>query len=114
MWELIEEYSTFFLLLISHISLDVFSFSRHYIGVHLSPHLHDLMNLIRTSAVVFYFQPFATIKLDRMSATSGWAMEEVKHHVMDLIQFVDIQGRMDSQKNNVRVYYAFFFLINLP
>ena len=71
------------------------------------------MNLIRNSAVVLYFQPFATIKLDRMSAAFGWTIEEVEHHVVNLIQSGNIQGRVDSQ-NKVRVYYTFlfFFLMN--
>ena len=77
------------------------------------------MNLIRNSAVVLYFQPFATIKLDRMSAAFGWTIEEVEYHVVNLIQSGNIQGRVDSQ-NKVRAYYAFlffflmfFFLIDL-
>ena len=80
--------------------------TRHSIDVHLSPHVHDLMNLIRNWAVVLYFQPFATIKLDRMSAAFGWTIEEVEYHVVNLIQSGHIQGRVDSQ-NKVRVYYAF-------
>jgi COP9 signalosome complex subunit 1 len=71
--------------------------TRHYIDVHLSPHVHDLTNLIRNWAVVLYFQPFATIKLDRMSAAFGWTIEEVEYHVVNLIQSGDIQGRVDSQ-----------------
>jgi PCI domain-containing protein len=55
------------------------------------------MNLIRNWAVVLYFQPFATIKLDRMSAAFGWTIEEVEYHVVNLIQSGNIQGRVDSQ-----------------
>jgi len=71
--------------------------TRHYVDVHLSPHVHDLMNLIRNWAVVLYFQPFSTIKLDRMSAAFGWTIEEVEYHVVNLIQSGNIQGRVDSQ-----------------
>ncbi|KAF8899911.1 26S proteasome subunit RPN7-domain-containing protein [Gymnopilus junonius] len=71
--------------------------TRHSIDIHLSPHVHDLTSLIRNSAVVMYFQPFASIKLDRMSAAFGWTMEEVEYHVVNLIQAGDIQGRVDSQ-----------------
>jgi COP9 signalosome complex subunit 1 len=83
--------------------------TRHYIDVHLSTHVHDLMDLIRNWAVVLYFQPFATIKLDRMSAAFGWTIEEVEYHVVNLIQSGNIQGRVDSQ-NKVRAYYASQFL----
>lgn len=75
--------------------------TRHSIDVHLSSHVHDLTNLIRNSAVVLYFQPFTTIKLDRMSAAFGWTIEEVEYHVVNLIQSGSIQGRVDSQ-NKVR------------
>jgi COP9 signalosome complex subunit 1 len=55
------------------------------------------MNLIRNWAVVLYFQPFSSIKLDRMSAAFGWSVEEVEQHVVALIQSGDIKGRVDSQ-----------------
>ncbi|KAF8801237.1 PCI-domain-containing protein [Phlegmacium glaucopus] len=71
--------------------------TRHCIDIHLSPHVHDLTYLIRNCAVVLYFQPFATIKLERMSAAFGWTIEEVEYHVVNLIQSGDIQGRVDSQ-----------------
>ena len=86
--------------------------TRQCIDVHLSSYVHDLMNLIRNSAVLLYFQPFATIKLDQMSAAFGWKIEEVEYHVVNLIQSRHIQGCVDSQ-NKVRVYYTFlsFLLI---
>jgi len=71
--------------------------TRHSIDIHLSSHVHDLTNLIRNCAVVLYFQPFTTIKLDRMSAAFGWTIEEVEYHVVKLIQSGNIQGRVDSQ-----------------
>ncbi|TFK28247.1 G protein pathway suppressor 1 [Coprinopsis marcescibilis] len=71
--------------------------TRHYVDIHLASHVHDLTNLIRNWAVVLYFQPFATIRLDRMSAAFGWTLEEVEQHVVGLIQSGDIQGRVDSQ-----------------
>ncbi|EAU83783.2 G protein pathway suppressor 1 [Coprinopsis cinerea okayama7 len=71
--------------------------TRHYVDIHLAPHVHDLTNLIRNWAVVLYFQPFATIRLDRMSAAFGWSVEEVEQQVVQLIQSGHIQGRVDSQ-----------------
>lgn len=55
------------------------------------------MQSIQNSAVVLYFQPFATIKLERMSAAFGWTLEEVEKHVVTLIQAGNIHGRVDSQ-----------------
>ena len=75
--------------------------TRHQIDIHLAPHVLDLTNLIRNWAVVLYFQPFATIRLDRMSAAFGWTVDEVEAQVVGLIQSGNIQGRVDSQ-NKVR------------
>ena len=110
--ELLSRYSVrFFCFLLTsfHLYLDFFFLfqTRHYIDVHLSSHVHDLTNLIRNWAVVLYFQPFATIKLDRMSAAFGWTIEEVEYHVVNLIQSGNIQARVDSQ-NKVR---GFFLLL---
>lgn len=44
-----------------------------------------------------YFQPFSSIRLDRMSAAFGWTVDEVEQQVVALIQSGDIQGRVDSQ-----------------
>ena len=55
--------------------------------------------------MVLYFQPFATIKLDRMSAAFGWTIEEVEYHVVNLIQSGNIQARVDSQ-NKVRGFFV--------
>lgn len=38
-----------------------------------------------------------SIKLDRMSDAFGWTIDEIKQHVVSLIQTGDIQGRVDSQ-----------------
>ncbi len=37
--------------------------TRHYLDIHLSPHVHDLTNMVKNSAVVLYFKPFASIKV---------------------------------------------------
>ncbi|OJA14300.1 hypothetical protein AZE42_01567 [Rhizopogon vesiculosus] len=63
--ELLERYST-----------------RHYVDIHLYSHVYDLTNLIRNVAVVLYFQPFQTIRLDRMSAAFGWTVEEVEKEIL--------------------------------
>lgn len=79
------------------ITLTCLKKTRHYIDIHLASHVHDLTNLIRNCAVVLYFQPFSSIKLERMSVAFGWTVEEVEHHVVALIQSGQIHGRVDSQ-----------------
>lgn len=70
--------------------------------MHLSIHVKQLTNMIRNWAVVLYFQPFKSIRLDRMASAFGWTVEEVEQNVVSLIQSGQIQGRVDSQ-NKVRV-----------
>ncbi|KAF8713551.1 hypothetical protein AX14_012932 [Amanita brunnescens Koide BX004] len=75
--------------------------ARHYLDVHLSSHVQQLTNMIRSWAVVLYFQPFKSIRLDRMASAFGWTVEEVEQNVVSLIQSGQIEGRVDSQ-NKVR------------
>ncbi|CAK5279986.1 unnamed protein product [Mycena citricolor] len=71
--------------------------ARHALDLYLMPHIADLSNMIRNWAVVLYFQPFASIRLDRMSGAFGWTVEEVEEQVVLLIQSGSIQGRVDRQ-----------------
>ncbi|TBU25696.1 PCI-domain-containing protein [Dichomitus squalens] len=77
-------------------SLDRYS-TRHYIDVHLAPHVLNLTNLIRSKALVQYFQPFASIKLERMSQAFGWSVDELEQQVVQLIQAGEIKARVDRQ-----------------
>lgn len=78
--ELLERYST-----------------RHHVDIYLSSHMKVLMDLIRSHALVLYFQPFSSIKLDRMATAFGWTVEHVEQEVVELIQSGAIRGRIDSQ-----------------
>ncbi|KAI0634340.1 G protein pathway suppressor 1 [Trametes polyzona] len=71
--------------------------TRHYIDLHLYPHVVNLTNLIRSKALVLYFQPFSSIKLERMGQAFGWTTEEVEQQVIGLIQSGDIKARVDRQ-----------------
>ncbi|KAF9237124.1 hypothetical protein BU15DRAFT_88846 [Melanogaster broomeanus] len=71
--------------------------TRHYVDIHLAVHVNDIARHIRNTAVVLYFQPFETIRLERMATAFGWTVEEVEREVVVLIQSGHIQGRVDSQ-----------------
>ncbi|KAG7445325.1 G protein pathway suppressor 1 [Guyanagaster necrorhizus] len=75
--------------------------TRHYIDIHLTTHVQALMNAIKNRAVVLYFQPFSSIRLDRMSQAFGWSVDETEGQVVTLIQSGDIQGRVDSQNKKI-------------
>ena len=51
---------------------------------------------------MLYFQPFSSIKLERMAAAFGWTVQQVEEQVVGLIQAGEIRGRVDSQ-NKVSV-----------
>jgi COP9 signalosome complex subunit 1 len=76
--------------------------ARHYLDPLLGPHVANLMAQIRARAVVLYFQPFATIRLERMSTAFGWTVEDTEREVVALIQRGDILGRVDSQNKILR------------
>ncbi|KAG6331018.1 hypothetical protein ID866_8073 [Astraeus odoratus] len=71
--------------------------TRHYIDIHLSPHVYELTRLIRHVGVVLYFEPFETIRLERMAGAFGWTVDELEREVVALIQAGKIMGRVDSQ-----------------
>jgi COP9 signalosome complex subunit 1 len=59
--------------------------------------MKTLANLIRSHALVLYFQPFSSIRLDRMATAFGWTVQHVEQEVVELIQSGAIRGRIDSQ-----------------
>ena len=65
--------------------------------IHLSPHVNDLTQLIRDRALILYFQPFQSIRLQRMGEAFGMSIEEIEGHVVRLIQSGQINARVDSR-----------------
>jgi COP9 signalosome complex subunit 1 len=80
-----------------HTYLDLFAQTRHYADYIIASHVHDLTNLIRDRALVLYFQPFASIRLERMSQAFGFSIPEIEKAVVGLIQSGQIKARLDSQ-----------------
>ncbi len=76
--------------------------ARYLLDPLLGPHVGNLTVFIRSRAVVLYFQPFATIRLERMSAAFGWRVEDTEREVVTLIQRGEILGRVDSQNKILR------------
>ena len=65
--------------------------------MHLAAHVPALTNLIRSKALVLYFQPFASIRLERMSDAFGWSVDDLERQVVSLIQSGEIKARVDRQ-----------------
>jgi COP9 signalosome complex subunit 1 len=58
----------------------------------LGPHVWSLISLIHSHAIALYFWPFATIRLEYMSAAFGWSVEDMEKEVVALIQRGDWVG----------------------
>ncbi|OSD00524.1 G protein pathway suppressor 1 [Trametes coccinea BRFM310] len=71
--------------------------TRHYLDIHLYQHVQNLTNLIRSKSLVLYFQPFSSIKLERMGQAFGWSVQELEQQVVALIQAGEIKARVDRQ-----------------
>ncbi|KAH9854527.1 G protein pathway suppressor 1 [Lenzites betulinus] len=71
--------------------------TRHSVDIHLLPHVTSLTNLIRNETLVLYFQPFSSIRLDRMGQAFGWTVDEIEQQVVTLIQSGHIKARVDRQ-----------------
>ncbi|KAH7920716.1 PCI-domain-containing protein [Leucogyrophana mollusca] len=71
--------------------------TRHQLDIHLAPHVGALTSRIRTTALVLYLRPFATLRLARMGAAFGWTLDEVEAAVVRLIEAGEIEGRVDSR-----------------
>jgi len=76
--------------------------ARHSLDIILSPHIQELTQNIRDRAIVLYFQPFASIRLDRMALAFGLPADELEKLVVKLIQAGKIKGRVDSQNKILR------------
>jgi COP9 signalosome complex subunit 1 len=70
--------------------------ARHALDLHLAPHVATLAALVRDRCLVMYLQPFASIRLARMSAAFGWPAEDVERAVVGLIQAGEVKARIDS------------------
>ncbi|CEQ42214.1 SPOSA6832_03998, partial [Sporobolomyces salmonicolor] len=69
---------------------------RPLLDVHLAPHLSALHKLIRSRALLAYFQPFASVSLARMAAAFG--TDEASQHpeIVELIATGQLKARIDS------------------
>ncbi|KAI5474841.1 COP9 signalosome complex subunit 1 [Pseudohyphozyma bogoriensis] len=70
---------------------------RQQLDIHLSPHLNNLLHLIRNRALLAYFSPFKNVAVKRMASSFGWSEEELVQAVIPLIRNGDMKARIDSR-----------------
>jgi COP9 signalosome complex subunit 1 len=83
---LLEKYSVSVQFIHSILTITSLGQARYLPHPLLGPHIGNLTALIRSRAVVLYFRPFATIRLERMSTAFGWTVEDTEREVVSLIQ----------------------------
>jgi COP9 signalosome complex subunit 1 len=72
-------------------------------------HLPALTSQIRSRAVVLYFQPFQSIRLDTMSAAFGVDVKTLEFEVVRLIKEGRLNARVDG-RNKVPISFRVSFL----
>jgi COP9 signalosome complex subunit 1 len=70
--------------------------SRHYLDIHLSMHVKELATRIKNNALVLYFKPFASVRLESLAQAFGLPLDETERNIVALIQDGSIKGRVDS------------------
>jgi COP9 signalosome complex subunit 1 len=61
----------------------------------VAPHLSNLMDLIRTRAIVQYIQPFSSVDLATMSNSLGMSQDILLMEIERLVEKGKIKGRID-------------------
>ena len=90
--------------------LDRYS-ARHLLDLQLNHHVKALTKLIKDKALVLYFGPFASIRLDSLAEAFGLTPEETEKNVVTLIQDGSIKGRVDSH-NKVSLAISSYYPSN--
>lgn len=86
--------------------LDRYS-SRFQLDHLLAHHVKTLVKLIKDRALVLYFGPFSSIRLENLAEAFGLGLEEVEKAVVALIQEGKIKGRVDSHNKVRRDMFCF-------
>lgn len=71
--------------------------ARQYLDIHLNAHVHNLMDHIRSRALLSYFSPYASVSIDKMSAAFGTTPTHLTQQVVRLIQRGAMKARIDGQ-----------------
>ncbi|KAK4702667.1 COP9 signalosome complex subunit 1, partial [Phenoliferia sp. Uapishka_3] len=70
---------------------------RQLLDVHLHTHVPRLMQLIRSRALLVYFQPYSSVSIGRMATAFGFTDSELRTSVTALINTGEFKARIDNQ-----------------
>ena len=72
--------------------------SRLLLDIHLSPHVPALMGKIKEKMLELYFQPFTSVKIEKMAAAFGWSPEIIEEESVKLIKAGQMKARIDKRE----------------
>lgn len=76
------------------------------LDIHLAPHVDKLLDKIRGQAMIEYFKPFTSVKLDSMAAAFNQSPEAIEQQLVALIADRRIDARIDRQSKVLLARHA--------
>lgn len=71
--------------------------TRMRLDIHLSRHVDDVLAKIKDKMVEQYFEPFRSVKLEKMASAFGWNTSALEKTLVRLIQSGSMRARIDKQ-----------------
>jgi COP9 signalosome complex subunit 1 len=71
--------------------------TRLRLDIHLAAHVHDLMAKIKDKMVEQYFEPFRSVKIEKMASAFGWNVTALEKTLVRLIEGGSMKARIDKQ-----------------
>lgn len=71
--------------------------SRMRLDIHLARHVDDLLKRINDKMVQQYFEPFRSVKMDKMAAAFGWDVASLEKTLVKLIESGTMRARIDKE-----------------
>jgi len=74
--------------------------------IHMAPHVDKLYALIRSRALVQYFTPFASVRMDLMADAFNCSLQGLQKELSQLIMKKEIKARIDSHNKIIYARHA--------
>jgi len=76
------------------------------LDLHMAPHVDKLYALIRSRALVQYFTPFASVRMDLMADAFNCSLQQLQTELSQLIMKKEIKARIDSHNKIIYARHA--------
>lgn len=71
--------------------------TRFKLDIHLARHVDDVLKRIKDKMVEQYFEPFRSVKIDKMASAFGWNSDTLEKVLIKLIEAGSMKARIDKQ-----------------